>query len=140
MKQFDIDMCGMGPYLEHTHTPLIAFRDQLLPLTERLSLSLKMVSALRILMPDINIAATTALQAIQKDGRERAIAAGANVIMPNITPKQYRDDYFLYENKPVSANSDEDDLSLLEQRLQAIGHEIGYFLQGNSLHYKERNS
>jgi len=62
------------------------------------------------------------------------------VIMPNITPKQYRDDYFLYENKPVSANSDEDDLSLLEQRLQAIGHEIGYFLQGNSLHYKERNS
>jgi len=140
MKQFDIDMCGMGPYLEHTHTPLFAFRDQLLPLTERLSLSLKMVSALRILMPDINIAATTALQAIQKDGRERAIAAGANVIMPNITPKQYRDDYFLYENKPVSANSDEDDLSLLEQRLQAIGHEIGYFLQGNSLHYKERNS
>jgi biotin synthase len=137
MKQLDIDMCGMGPYIEHTRTPLFAFHDQLLPLPERLALSLKMVSLLRILMPDINIAATTALQAIQRDGRERAIAAGANVIMPNITPKQYRDDYFLYENKPVSANSDEDDLSLLEQRLQAIGHEIGYFLQGNSLHYKE---
>lgn len=139
MKQFDIDMCGMGPYIEHTHTPLFASRDQLLPRTERLALSLKMVSLLRILMPDINIAATTALQAIHKDGRERAIAAGANVIMPNITPKQYRDSYFLYENKPVSANSDEDDLSLLEERLHTTGHEMGYFLQGNSMHYKGHN-
>ncbi|MDD4631869.1 MAG: [FeFe] hydrogenase H-cluster radical SAM maturase HydE, partial [Proteiniphilum sp.] len=81
MKQFDIDMCGMGPYIEHTNTPLYAFREQLPPVTERLSLSLKMISLLRILMPDINIAATTALQAIQKEGRELAILAGANVLM-----------------------------------------------------------
>lgn len=136
MKQHDIDMCGMGPYIEHTNTPLYQYRAQLLPLAERLALSLKMVSLLRILMPDINIAATTALQAIEKGGREQAIRVGANVLMPNITPKQYRDDYFLYENKPLSANSGEDELFSLEQRLQATGHEIGYFLQGNSLHYK----
>ncbi len=136
MKRFDIDMCGMGPYMEHTDTPLFAFREQLPSPGERFSLSLKMVSLLRILMPDINIAATTALQVIHKEGREQAILAGANVLMPNITPKQYRDDYFLYNNKPVSARSDDDELAALEQRLRAIDHKIGFFGQGNSLHYK----
>ena len=136
MKQLDIDMCGMGPYIEHARTPLYEHKSQLLPLQKRLNLSLKMVALLRILMPDINIAATTALQTIEKNGRERAIQVGANVLMPNITPKKYRDDYFLYENKPVSAQSDEDELRFLEERLKNIGHEIGYFRQGNSKHYQ----
>ena len=136
MRQFDIDMCGMGPYIEHAHTPLWAFRDQLLPLAERLSLALRMISLLRILMPDINIAATTALQAIEKEGREKAILAGANVLMPNITPLKQREDYFLYENKPLSARSDEEELHYLDRQLKAIGHEIGYFLQGNAPHYR----
>jgi biotin synthase len=138
MKQLDIDMCGMGPYIENSHTPLFAQRKQLLPLTERFNLSLKMVAVLRLLMPDINIAATTALQAIHKGGREKAISAGANVLMPNITPKQYRDNYFLYDGKPLSVHSKEDELALLEQRLRETDHEIGYFQQGNSLHYKTR--
>ena len=140
MKQFDIDMCGMGPYIEHAQTPLYEHKVALLPLRERLNLSLKMVALLRILMPDINIAATTALQTIEKNGRERAIQIGANVLMPNITPKQYRDDYFLYENKPVSQHSDEDDLKFLEEQLKNIGHEIGYFGQGNSKHYRKNRS
>ncbi len=135
MQQLDIDMCGMGPYIAHPHTPLWPYRGQLRPLTERLTLGLKMISLLRILMPDINIAATTALQAISKEGREQAIAVGANVLMPNITPVKYREDYFLYENKPLSARSDEEELHYLDRRLKAIGHEIGYFLPGNSLHY-----
>jgi len=137
MKQSDIDMCGMGPYIEHAHTPLWAFRGQLLPLAERLRMALRMISLLRILMPDINIAATTALQAIAKEGREKAILVGANVLMPNITPMKQREDYFLYENKPLSARSDEEELHYLDRQLKAIGHEIGYFLQGNSLHYNK---
>lgn len=137
MKSFDIDMCGMGPYIEHANTPLYQYKNQLLPLTERLDLSFKMVVLLRILMPDINIAATTAMQTIEKNGREKAIRIGANVLMPNITPKKYRDDYFLYENKPVSARNDEDELKSFEQKLKAIGHEIGYYRQGNSKHYIE---
>lgn len=138
MKQFNIDMCGMGPYIEHADTPLYAHKSELLPLSERLNLGFKMVALLRLLMPDINIAATTALQTIDKFGRERAIEIGANVLMPNITPKQYRDDYFLYENKPVSQLSNEDDLKYLEKQLKDIGHEIGYFRQGNSRRYKKR--
>ena len=138
MKQFDIDMCGMGPYIEHHETPLYAFKDSLMPLKERLNLSLKMVALLRILMPDINIAATTALQTIEKNGREQAIQIGANVLMPNITPRKYRDDYFLYENKPVSGQSEADDLKNLEKSLEAIGHQIGYGVQGNSKHFGKK--
>ena len=137
MQQFDIDMCGMGPYIEHAHTPLWAFRATLLPLAARLSLALRMISLLRILMPAINIAATTSLQAISKEGREQAITVGANVLMPNITPVKYREDYFLYEHKPLSDRSDEEELHYLDQQLKAVGHVIGYFLQGNSLHYKQ---
>ena len=138
MKQFDIDMCGMGPYIEHHETPLYAFKDSLIPLKERFNLSLKMVAILRILMPDINIAATTALQTIEKNGREQAIQVGANVLMPNITPRKYRDDYFLYENKPVSGQSEADDLKNLEKSLEAIGHQIGYGVQGNSKHFGKK--
>ena len=140
MKQLDIDMCGMGPYIEHEQTPLYKNKQELLPLRERFNLSLKMVALLRILMPDINIAATTALQSIEKEGREKAIRIGANVLMPNITPRQYRDDYSLYQNKPVSQQSNEDNLRFLEQQLKGIGHEIGFFRQGNSKHYKKKSS
>ena len=84
-KEMDIDMCGMGPYLEHSETPLYACRHLIPDLERRLDLSLRMVALLRLLMPDINIAATTAMQAIVPDGRERAIMAGANVLMPNLT-------------------------------------------------------
>jgi len=103
MKKFDIDMIGMGPYLEHEVTPLYALRHTLLPKEERFDLTLKMIAILRIIMKDVNIAATTALQAIDPMGREKAMKIGANVIMPNITPGKYRDDYLLYQNKPCTA-------------------------------------
>ena len=140
MKTFDIDMCGMGPYIEHRDTPLYAYKDQLLSLKERLNLSFKMIALLRIMMHNINIAATTALQAIEKNARERAIQIGANVLMPNITPGQYQDNYFLYDNKPLSESRPQDELHYLEQRLKTIGHEIGYFRQGNSLNFYLKKS
>ncbi|WP_228488486.1 hypothetical protein [Prolixibacter sp. SD074] len=66
------------------------FAIHLMPLQHRFELSLKMIAVLRLLMPDINIAAATALQAIDPLGREKAVKVGANVIMPNITPGMYR--------------------------------------------------
>jgi biotin synthase len=72
-RDFDIDMAGMGPYIEHEDTPLYKFRNELLPLRERFLLSLKMVALLRIMMKDINIAATTAMQTIDPQGREKAL-------------------------------------------------------------------
>ena len=100
MKTFDIDMVGMGPYIEHSETPLFKTSAELWPIQQRFDVALKMIAVLRILMKDINIAAATALQAIDPLGREKAVKVGANVIMPNITPGFYRNDYDLYENKP----------------------------------------
>lgn len=106
MREVDIDMCGMGPYIESAGTPLADCpADGRLTLSERFDLALKMVAALRLSMPDINIAATTALQAIRPGGRLRALQSGANVIMPNLTPARYRENYFLYDNKPLSMDS-----------------------------------
>lgn len=99
-KDFDIDMIGLGPYIEHEDTPLYQYSDQLKPQAERFELSMRMVALLRILMKDVNIAATTAMQSIDELGREKVIKVGANVLMPNITPVRYREGYLLYENKP----------------------------------------
>lgn len=138
MKTFDIDMVGMGPYIEHASTPLYKHRDQLLPLQERFDLTLKMIAILRIIMPDINIASATALQSIDKMGREKAIKIGANVIMPNITPGQYRDDYKLYDNKPCTDDSAEDCVNCLEVRVSLADNIIAYNEWGDSLHYSKR--
>jgi biotin synthase len=138
MQQFNIDMVGMGPYLEHEETPLYEFRDTLLPREERFQLALKMIAVLRILMKDINIAATTALQAIDKLGREKAIKIGANVIMPNITPGKYRDDYLLYQNKPCTDENPDDCKTCLEARIALADNVIAYGEWGDSKYYSVR--
>ena len=137
-KNFDIDMCGMGPYLEHSQTPLYQYKDLLIPKEERLELSLKMVAILRLMMPKINIAATTAMQSIDPAGREKAILAGANVIMPNLTLTEVRGDYSIYENKPGVGEDASITSSSLERMLQNAGIPIGYNEWGDSLHFKDR--
>ncbi|MBN1388673.1 MAG: [FeFe] hydrogenase H-cluster radical SAM maturase HydE [Bacteroidales bacterium] len=138
MKNLDIDMVGMGPYIEHANTPMIDYKSELLPIKARFELSLNMIAVLRILMKDINIAASTALQAIDPIGREKAVKIGANVIMPNITPGIYRDNYNLYENKPLSTDEDDDSKECLEARLKMVDVEPGFGEWGDSKHYFER--
>ncbi|MBN2348724.1 MAG: [FeFe] hydrogenase H-cluster radical SAM maturase HydE [Bacteroidales bacterium] len=138
MKNFSIDMVGMGPYIEHADTPLFQYRQMLLPKEERFQLALKMIAILRIMMKDINIASATALQAIDKLGREKAIKIGANVIMPNVTPGYYRDDYALYENKPCTDENPEDCISCLEARIALSLNKIGFGEWGDSAHYNNR--
>ena len=138
-RDFDIDMVGMGPYIEHKDTPLYQYHEELLPLRERFLLSLKMVAVLRIMMKDINIAATTALQAIDPIGREQALRVGANVIMPNLTPTKYRQVYLLYENKPCLDEEAEACKSCLEVRIQMAGDTIAYGEWGDSKHFTKRS-
>ncbi|MDT3741017.1 MAG: [FeFe] hydrogenase H-cluster radical SAM maturase HydE [Candidatus Kapabacteria bacterium] len=138
IKEMDVDMIGLGPYLVHKDTPLYQHREVLLPLEERFILTLKLISILRIMMKDINIAASTAMQSIDKFGREKAIKAGANIIMPNITPGQYRDLYKLYENKPCTDEEAEDCLNCMEVRISIAGDEIGLGSQGDSIHFQKR--
>ena len=138
MKHFDIDMVGMGPYIEHRHTPLFQYRSELLPIEERFDLALKMIATLRLMMKDINIAAATALQAIDPLGREKAVKVGANIIMPNITPGKYRNDYALYENKPCVDEEPEECKNCLDIRVQLADGEIGYNEWGDSKHFHKR--
>jgi len=140
MRDFNIDMCGMGPYIEHADTPLIEYAADLLPLAERFDLTLKMIAILRIMMKDINIVAATALQAIDPVGREKAVKIGANIIMPNITPGKYRSSYKLYDNKPCTDDSAEDCQSCLEIRVSLADTEIIYGEWGDSRHYDKRRN
>lgn len=138
MSDFNIDMVGMGPYIEHADTPLIVHLDKLLPLKERFDLTLKMIAIIRIMMKDINIVAATALQAIDPIGREKAVRIGANILMPNITPGKYRDSYKLYDNKPCTDDSAEDCQSCLEARISLADAEVVYGEWGDSKHFERR--
>lgn len=140
LREFDIDMVGMGPYIEHEDTPLYKYKDQLWSLKERLFMSFKMYAVLRIMMKDINIAATTALQTIDPIGRERAIKIGANILMPNVTPGIVRKNYLLYENKPCVDENADDCLDCLETRLKLVNAEVGFNEWGDSKHFFERTN
>jgi biotin synthase len=139
-KKFDIDMVGMGPFIEHDNTPFGNPATGSLSLPERFNLSLKMVAILRLMMPDINIAATTALQALDPLGREKAVKVGANIIMPNITPGKYRNNYLLYNNKPCTNEEAEKCGGCLDARLSLAESEIGYGEWGDSRHFKKKDT
>lgn len=138
MKKFDIDMVGMGPYIEHEQTPLYQYQKQLMPIKERFDLTLKMIAILRIIMKDVNIAAVTALQAIDPYGRETSLRAGANVIMPNLTPTKYHGDYSLYKNKPLVNEKTDAYIADLEAHIKAAGDEVAYGKKGDPKHFYVR--
>lgn len=135
LRDMDVDMVGMGPFIEHSDTPLFRFKNKLVSKKERIELSFKMIAVLRIMMQDINIAAATALQAIDPMGRERAINFGANILMPNITPGNFRDNYKLYEDKPCTDENPNDCKSCIDIRLGMIGANVGYNEWGDSKHF-----
>ncbi len=135
----DADMIGMGPYIPHNDTPLGKSAPHV-ENHERLRLGLNMISAARLYLHDVNIASTTALQALADDGREQGILAGANVMMPNITDTKYRSSYQLYENKPCLDENAEQTRRSLEQRLRAIGETINYGKRGDSVHFLSRTT
>ncbi len=139
MKSMDIDMVGMGPYIEHRQTPLYEFKESLWPLQRRFDVAMNMIATLRLFMPNINIAAATALQAIDPMGREKALQNGANIIMPNITPTLHRKDYALYENKPCTDEGADDCSNCISIRIEMAGKKVALGEWGDSKHFTERN-
>lgn len=139
MRDFDIDMCGMGPFIEHLDTPLGNTGTDNLFIRERFSLTLRMIAIARIVMKDINIVASTAMHTVDLTGREKAIACGANVIMPNLTPERYREGYRIYNGKPSFSMIDDDNVSGLN--LDIIpGSVIGLGIWGDTPHFSKRRS
>ncbi|MFA6101643.1 MAG: [FeFe] hydrogenase H-cluster radical SAM maturase HydE [Victivallaceae bacterium] len=138
-QKMDVDMIGMGPYLVSKDTPLAKEMPDFEAMKEQqLKLGLKMIAAARLLLKNVNIAATTALQALDPRGREQGLLAGANVIMPNLTAVQYRSSYQLYDNKPCLDENSEQCRFCLERRVQSIGESIGWDEWGDSRHFADR--
>lgn len=127
---FDIDMLGMGPYIPHHQTPL--FKTQAQVEFDPLMVTLKMMALARLLMPDINMVASTALQSIDSRGLELGLKAGANVVMPVLTPEAQRQSYYLYEQKQYRSPQ-----QLIDQ-ITSYGYQVGLWTWGDSKHYQKR--
>lgn len=135
-KDMDIDMIGMGPYIVHESTPMSIHKDKVAESkNDILSLALKMIAVTRLVLKNVNIASTTALQAMDPLGREQGLSFGANVIMPQVTPQRVRHDYLLYEGKPCLDESATQCRSCLENRIKSLGREIGFNSWGDSRHF-----
>ena len=120
-RDIGADMIGMGPYIPHAQAVLPG---EIPDAPTRLGLALRMIAATRLLLPSINIAATTALQTLAPDGREQGLRYGANVIMPQATPLHVRRDYTLYDGKPCLDDSAGQCASCLESRITSVGRRI----------------
>ncbi len=136
-RDIGADMIGMGPFVPNPETPMAGAP---FDPAAALELALDMVAATRLHLHDCNIAATTALQVLAPDGRERAILAGANVMMPNATDLKYRRDYQLYKGKPCLDEDAGRCRACLSARVARIGEAIAWGNPGTPPHYLARTS
>ena len=143
-EKMDIDMIGMGPYVVHRETPMgkeviAADLDSDEMKKERFELGLKMVAITRLYLKDVNIAATTALQALNPLGREMGLKAGANILMPIITIDEHRAKYQLYDDKPCIDDNADKCKVCLTGRVMSVGDEVGFAEWGDSPHFSRKS-
>jgi biotin synthase len=118
IEDFRPKMIGIGPFIPHHDTPFAKEN------VGSVDMTLKLLSIFRLMDPNVLLPATTALATLSSDGRLKGILSGANVVMPNLSPREDRKKYELYNNK-VSCNAESaEGLSLLREQLNSIGYEI----------------
>jgi len=143
-KEYDIDMIGIGPYIPHPGTPLgMSAGQHLAPSSEQVPgtelMTCKVVALTRILCPLINIPSTTALATINRaEGRAHGLSRGANIVMPNLTPKKYRELYEIYPAKASCNENADESNSRIKSGIIAMGRVIGAG-RGDSANKKTRN-
>lgn len=118
IEEFKPEMCGIGPFIPHKDT---IFKDHPAGSVE---LTCYLLSIIRLISPDILLPATTALGSIDPIGREKGILAGANVVMPNLSPEDAKKKYMLYNNKLSSGAEAAANKRMLEEKMKAIGYKI----------------
>ena len=118
IERFKPDMCGIGPFIPQSDTPFGKER------AGGLDLTCYLLSILRIIKPNILLPSTTALGSIHENGREMGILAGANVVMPNLSPGSVRKKYALYDNKATDGSEAAEGLYELKRRILSVGCEI----------------
>jgi biotin synthase len=112
------EMIGVGPFIPHPSTPLAGAQGGTVDQT------LRLVAVLRLVLPSAHLPATTAMGTLEAGGRERALQAGANVMMPNITPRSYRGSYEIYPNKLTTGDDAIACAASVEAMLRSIGRTI----------------
>ncbi|MDR3565384.1 MAG: [FeFe] hydrogenase H-cluster radical SAM maturase HydE [Negativicutes bacterium] len=117
-KTIDADMIGVGPFIPNPDTPLKAENGG------SFDLSLKVMALIRLLLPDINIPATTAMESLNPNGRVIALKSGANVVMPNVTEGDYRRMYALYPGKICINDSPAHCRSCITGKISGIGRKV----------------
>lgn len=118
LQELEPDMIGIGPYITHAETPFAGKKNGSAELT------VKMISILRLMFPYALIPSTTALGTVVPDGRERGLKAGANVVMPNLSPVGVRKKYELYENKICTGEEAAECRGCLERRILSAGYKM----------------
>ena len=111
-------MVGIGPFIPHHETPFAKEN------AGSVELTLKMLALLRLLLPKVLLPATTALGTCDTHGREQGILAGANVVMPNLSPKDVREKYLIYDNKISTGAESAESLELLKEQMADIGYQV----------------
>ncbi len=118
LKKIQPQMVGIGPFITHRDTPFNDFENGSAELT------LFLLSLIRLTLPRVLLPATTALGTLDPEGREKGLLAGANVIMPNLSPKDVRTKYAIYDNKICTGEEAAQCISCLKQRVKSVGMEI----------------
>ena len=118
LQRFQPQMVGIGPFLPHKDTP---FGDRAPGSAE---ITLRLLAIIRLMLPHVLLPATTALATAEEDGRERGILAGANVVMPNLSPADVRTKYMLYDNKRSFGSEAAECLELLRASMENLGYEV----------------
>jgi len=118
IKELNPHMVGIGPFIPHHETP---FADRA---AGTLELTLFLLGIIRLMLPDVLLPATTALGTIHPKGRELGILAGANVVMPNLSPKSVRNKYLLYDNKICTGDEAAECLCCMKKRMESIGYHV----------------
>lgn len=118
LQKLSPDMIGIGPYVTHAQTPFASF------VNGSVELTLRLLSVLRLMFPYVLLPSTTALGTLHPQGRELGLKAGANVVMPNLSPVKVRKLYELYENKICTGEEAAQCRGCLEKRVEAAGYKI----------------
>ncbi len=126
-KEIDADMIGIGPFIPNEDTPLKDAKGG------EFILSLKVMALTRLLLPDINIPATTAMESINEEGRIIALKSGANVVMPNVTEGEARKWYALYPGKICVNDTPAHCRGCITGKIKGIGRDIS---EGYGYHQK----
>jgi len=119
LQNFGVDMAGIGPFIPHSQTPLASSKGG------SLGLALRTMAVMRLLLEDINIPATTAMETLHPNGRILALKSGSNVVMPNVTEGEYRKLYELYPGKICVNDTPAQCKTCIGTKILAIGRKIG---------------